>query len=353
MTKLSIDQLLKYSLDSGASDLHLSVGSIPRIRIHGEMHKLKLPPLDDENMLGIMNDVMSDNQERIFKENLEIDFSTALEGHGRFRVNFFHQMDGIGGVFRTIPTEILSVDELGLSPFLNQLAMKNRGLILLTGPTGSGKSTTLAAMMDYLNDHRQCHIITIEDPVEYYHTSRSSLINQREIGAHTHSFANALRSALREDPDVILVGEMRDLETIQLALTAAETGHLVLSTLHTSSAAKTIDRIIDVFPPGQKDQIRSMLSESLLAVIAQKLLPTKDRDGRVPASEILVATSAVKNLIREDKIYQIPSILQAGGTEGMQTLDQDLQRLLMQGNILRDDAIQIADNPEVFARGLY
>jgi twitching motility protein PilT len=353
MTKLSIDQLLKYSLDSGASDLHLSVGSIPRIRIHGEMHKLQLPPLDDDNMQGILNDVMSKNQERIFKENLEIDFSTALEGHGRFRVNFFHQMDGLGGVFRTIPTEILSVDELGLSPFLNQLAMKNRGLILLTGPTGSGKSTTLAAMMDYLNDHRQCHIITIEDPVEYYHTSRSSLINQREIGAHTHSFSNALRSALREDPDVILVGEMRDLETIQLALTAAETGHLVLSTLHTSSAAKTIDRIIDVFPPGQKDQIRSMLSESLLAVIAQKLLPTKDRDGRVPASEILVATSAVKNLIREDKIYQIPSILQAGGTEGMQTLDQDLQRLLMQGNILRDDAIQIADNPEVFARGLY
>ncbi len=353
MTTLSIHQLLKYSLDSGASDLHLSVGSIPRVRIHGEMHKLQLPPLKADMMTSIMKEVMNENQERIFKENMEIDFSTALEGHGRFRVNFFHQMDGIGGVFRTIPSEIKSIEELGLVPFLNNLALRDRGLILLTGPTGSGKSTTLAAMIDYVNDHRQCHIITIEDPVEYYHKSRNSLINQREIGAHTHSFTNALRSALREDPDVILVGEMRDLETIQLALTAAETGHLVLSTLHTSSAAKTIDRIIDVFPSGQKDQIRSMLSESLIAVIAQKLLATKNKDGRVPASEILVANSAVRNLIREDKIYQIPSILQAGGTEGMQTLDQDLQRLLMQGLVTREDVMQIADNPEVFSRGLY
>ncbi|NQU68287.1 MAG: type IV pilus twitching motility protein PilT [Candidatus Marinimicrobia bacterium] len=353
MTNLSIDQLLKYSLDSGASDLHLSVGSIPRIRIHGEMHKLQLPPLEDDMMESIMREVMNENQEKKFKANLEIDFSTALEGHGRFRVNFFHQMDGLGGVFRTIPSEILSIEELGLVPFLNNLALRDRGLILLTGPTGSGKSTTLAAMIDFINDQRQCHIITIEDPVEYYHKSKNSLINQREIGAHTHSFSNALRSALREDPDVILVGEMRDLETIQLALTAAETGHLVLSTLHTSSAAKTIDRIIDVFPPGQKDQIRSMLSESLIAVIAQKLLATKNKDGRVPASEILVANSAVRNLIREDKIYQIPSILQAGGTEGMQTLDQDLQRLLMQGLVSREDVMQIADNPEVFNRGLY
>ncbi len=353
MTNLSIDQLLKYSLDSGASDLHLSVGSIPRIRIHGEMHKLQLPPLDDAMMDSIMREVMNENQEKNFKANLEIDFSTALEGHGRFRVNFFHQMDGLGGVFRTIPSEILSIEELGLVPFLNNLALRDRGLILLTGPTGSGKSTTLAAMIDFINDQRQCHIITIEDPVEYYHKSKNSLINQREIGAHTHSFSNALRSALREDPDVILLGEMRDLETIQLALTAAETGHLVLSTLHTSSAAKTIDRIIDVFPSGQKDQIRSMLSESLIAVIAQKLLATKNKDGRVPASEILVANSAVRNLIREDKIYQIPSILQAGGTEGMQTLDQDLQRLLMQGLVSREDVMQIADNPEVFSRGLY
>ncbi len=353
MTEISIEQLLKYSLDSGASDLHLSVGSIPRVRINGEMHKLQLPALDQDSMLGIMKQVMSDNLAKAFEERLEIDFSTSLEGHGRFRVNFFHQMDGLGGVFRAIPTEIHTVEDLGLPPFLNSLAMKDRGLILLTGPTGSGKSTTLAAMIDHINDNRHCHIITIEDPVEYYHKSRNALINQREVGAHTHSFANALRSALREDPDVILVGEMRDLETIQLALTAAETGHLVLSTLHTSSTAKTIDRIIDVFPAGQKDQIRSMLSESLVAVIAQKLLPTKNRNSRVPAAEILVVNSAVKNLIREDKIYQIPSVLQAGGTEGMQTLDQDLQRLLMQGTITREDAMQIADNPEMFNRALF
>lgn len=350
---IPVQELLKYSVDSGASDLHLSVGSIPMVRINGEMQKLQLPEVDEETMNGVLEEVMDHHQREMFKENLEIDFSTALEGYGRFRVNFFHQLNGVAGVFRTIPSEILTTEELGIPPFINNLAMLNRGLVLLTGPTGCGKSTTLAAMIDHINDLKSCHIITIEDPVEYYHRSRNSLINQRELGANTLSFTNALRSALREDPDVILVGEMRDLQTIQLALTAAETGHLVLSTLHTASSAKAIDRIIDVFPASQKSQIRSMLSESLQAIIAQKLLPTKDRTGRVPAAEILVATTAVRNLIREDKIYQIPTVLQSGGTEGMQTLDSDLQRLLMQGTIAREDAAQIADNPENFRKGIF
>ena len=243
-------------------------------------------------------------------------------------------------------------DDLGIPPILKNLALLNRGLVLLTGPTGSGKSTTLAAMVDHINVNRKCHIITIEDPVEYYHHTKESLINQRELGANTHSFSNAMRSALREDPDVILVGEMRDLDTISLALTAAETGHLVLSTLHTSSAVKTIDRIIDIFPSGQKGQIRSMLSESLQAVIAQKLLKTKDGKGRIPSCEIMIANTAIRNLIREDRIYQIPSIIQSGGVEGMQSLDQDLQRLVTQGQIERKMAQSIAENPKLFAQNV-
>ncbi len=350
---LSIYDLLRYALDSEASDLHLSVGSVPMVRIHGEMKKLQLPVMDKDTMLRIRDDVLNDNQKSMFAERLEIDFSTKLEGRGRFRVNFFHQINGLSAVFRTIPSVILTSEELHLPPIINQLAMQDKGLILLTGPTGCGKSTTLAAMIDYINEHKNAHIITIEDPVEYYHESKNSLINQRELGQSTLSFANALRSALREDPDVILVGEMRDLETIQLALTAAETGHLVLSTLHTSSAVKTIDRIIDVFPAAQKGQIRSMLSESLEAVIAQKLLPTRDKNGRIPAGEVMTANSAVKNLIREDKIYQIPSLIQSGGHEGMQSLDQDLQRLLQQGMITRADAMYIADKPELFEKGIF
>ena len=349
----NIKELLKYSLDSGASDLHLSVGSIPMVRIHGIMKKLQLPSMDIEVMKKIRDDVLNDNQKKIFNERLEIDFSTALEDEGRFRVNFFNQINGLSAVFRTIPSDIKSSEELGIPPLMNQLAMKEKGLVLLTGPTGSGKSTTLAAMIDHVNENKSCHIITIEDPVEYFHKSKSSLINQRELGQSTHSFTNALRSALREDPDVILVGEMRDLETIQLALTAAETGHLVLSTLHTSSAVKTIDRIIDVFPSGQKSQIRSMLSESLLAVIAQKLLQNREKNGRIPASEVMIANHAVRNLIREDKIYQIPTLIQSGGQEGMQSLDQDLQRLLQQGKIERQDAIKVAENPEVFEKGVF
>jgi twitching motility protein PilT len=323
------------------------------VRINGEMKKLQLPVMDLETMESIRDDVLNSNQKKRFEENLEIDFSTALENKGRFRVNFFNQINGLSAVFRTIPSLIKNGEELGIPPIMNKLALKDRGLILLTGPTGSGKSTTLAAMIDHINENKSKHIITIEDPVEYYHDSKSSLINQRELGQSTHSFANALRSSLREDPDVILVGEMRDLETVQLALTAAETGHLVLSTLHTSSAVKTIDRIIDVFPAGQKDQIRSMLSESLEAVIAQKLLLSKDEKGRVPACEILIANPAVKNLIREDKIYQIPSLVQQSSHEGMQTLDQDLQRLVTQGKILREKALEIADEPDKFEKGIY
>ena len=350
---VSIDKLLAYTLDSGASDLHLSSGSTPMVRIHGDMKKLDLPSLTESQIQSIKNHVLNENQKKVFDKNLEIDFSTELKGQGRFRVNIFQQLKGTAAVFRTIPSTILSTEELGIPPLMNQLAEREKGLILMTGPTGSGKSTTLAAMIDHLNDSFSKHIITIEDPVEYFHNSKNCLINQRELGQSTHSFANALRSALREDPDVILVGEMRDLETIQLALTAAETGHLVLSTLHTSSAVKTIDRIIDVFPSDNKSQIRSMLSESLIAVVAQKLLKVKGGGDRVPASEIMIANTAVKNLIREDKIYQIPSLIQSGSKEGMQSLDMDLQRLLQQGKVEKSDVVKVAENPEIFKKGIF
>ena len=349
---MNINKLLEYSIDSGASDLHLSVGSVPMVRINGTMRPLDMDPLLEDDMESIIPQVMDEDQIQVFQEKKEIDFSASLDGKGRFRVNFFNQVKGLAGVFRTIPEVVKDSEELGIPPVLMNLALLDRGLVLLTGPTGSGKSTTLAAMVDHINIKRKCHIITIEDPVEYYHYTKESLINQRELGANTHSFANAMRAALREDPDVILVGEMRDLETISLALTAAETGHLVLSTLHTSSAVKTIDRIIDIFPPGQKGQIRSMLSESLEAVIAQKLLLTKDGKSRVPACEVMIATTAIRNLIREDRIYQIPSIIQSGGVEGMQSLDQDLQRLVTQGSIERKTAKGIAENPKLFAQNV-
>ena len=349
---MDLNELLTYSVDSGASDLHLSVGSVPMVRINGTMKPLNVDVLEQPDMEKMLPQVMNKDQLSLFKEKKEIDFSAKLEGKGRFRVNLFNQINGLAGVFRTIPDTIKSCEELGIPPFMQDLAMMDRGLILLTGPTGSGKSTTLAAMVDHINREKACHIITIEDPVEYYHHTNESLINQRELGASTHSFANALRAALREDPDVILVGEMRDLETISLALTAAETGHLVLSTLHTSSAIKAIDRIIDIYPTGQKDQIRSMLSESLEAVIAQKLLPTKDGKGRVPACEVMISTTAIRNLIREDRIYQIGSVIQSGGVEGMQTLDQDLQRLVTQGKIERKVAMEIADNPKLFKQNV-
>ncbi len=345
---MEINKLLTYALDSGASDLHVSSGSIPMVRINGIMKPLNMSSTTEDDMDSILPQVMSDDQIAKFRERKEIDFSARLDGKGRFRVNFFHQIRGLAAVFRAIPEIPKGFEELALPPILENMSMLDRGLILLTGPTGSGKSTTLAAMVDHINQNRESHIITIEDPVEYFHHSNQCMINQRELGASTHSFANALRSALREDPDVILVGEMRDLETISLALTAAETGHLVLSTLHTASAVKAVDRIIDIFPASQKGQIRSMMSESLEAVIAQKLLQTKDKKGRIPALEIMIATTAIRNLIREDRIYQIPSVMQAGGVEGMQTLDQDLQRLVSQGKIQRKAAAQIAENPKLF-----
>ncbi len=346
---MEIDELLIYALDNDASDLHLATGSIPMVRINGTMKPLNMEAISNAKMAVVMPQVMNEDQINTFYQDKEIDFSYRIDGKGRFRVNFFNQIRGISCVFRAIPEVPKNFEELGLPPILRQLSLKNRGLILLTGPTGSGKSTTLAAMVDRINRNKECHIITIEDPVEYFHYSKYCLINQRELGASTHSFANALRAALREDPDVILVGEMRDLETISLALTAAETGHLVLSTLHTSSAVKAVDRIIDIFPASQKGQIRSMMSESLEAVIAQKLIPTKDDNGRVAACEVMIANTAIRNLIREDRIYQIDSVMQAGGVDGMQTLDQDLQRLVSQGKIERSMAAQIADNPKLFS----
>ena len=346
--KLEIDELLTFTVNNEASDLHLSAGSVPMIRIHGTLRKLDLSPTHPDDMVRIAHDVLSEEQWERFDEMKEIDLSKKLENIARFRVNIFQQINGIGAVFRVIPSEIKSFEELGLPEVMKDLSLRDRGLVLLTGPTGSGKSTSLATMVDWINEYKELHVITIEDPIEFYHQSRNCMINQRELGINTHSFANALRSSLREDPDVILVGEMRDLETISLALTAAETGHLVLATLHTSSAAKTIDRIIDIFPASQKTQVRSMLAESLEAVISQKLLPLKDGTGRVVALEVMVANIAIRNLIREDKIFQIPSVIQSSGKEGMQTLDQDLQRLMHKGQIDREQAQHIAENPRLF-----
>lgn len=349
---LSIQELLQFTADAGASDLHISAGSVPMIRVHGTMRKLNLPPMTVNEVDDLISSVMNDSQLAMFKEKLEIDFSTKLDDNTRFRVNAFHQLNGRAVAFRVIPNEIKNFDELNLPEILAKLAMKHRGLILVTGPTGSGKSTTLATMIDYINDHRHCHIISIEDPIEYVHSSKNSLLNQRELGHDTWSFTAALRSALREDPDVILVGEMRDLETVSLALTAAETGHLVLATLHTSSATKSIDRVIDMFPKEQQAQVRSMLSESLQAVIAQTLLPLKDGNGRVPSLEIMIANAAVKNLIREEKTYQIPSVIQSGTKEGMQSLDQSLYNHVMNGLLDRKTAEEVANNPKMFVSGV-
>jgi twitching motility protein PilT len=321
------------------------------VRVHGQMKPLNLPKLTQEDMVELLQGVLSESQQVILKEKLEIDFSTKLDSDVRFRVNAFHQINGLAASFRVIPNEIKNYEELYLPDTLSKLAKKEKGLILVTGPTGSGKSTTLATMIDTINDSMGKHIITVEDPIEFVHRSKKSLINQRELGHDTWSFTAALRSALREDPDVILVGEMRDLETVSLALTAAETGHLVLATLHTSSATKTIDRIIDMYPKEQQAQTRSMLSESLEAVVAQTLVQKKDGLGRVPALEILIANTAVRNLIREEKTYQIPSIIQSGSKEGMQSRDQSLYNHVMNGLIDRLAAEQLAENPKMFATG--
>ncbi|MDN7133609.1 type IV pilus twitching motility protein PilT [Halomonas sp. MC140] len=334
---MDITELLAFSAKQNASDVHLSAGLPPMIRVDGDIRRLNVPAIDNNGVRKLIDDIMNDRQRRDYAERLETDFSFEMPGIARFRVNAFTQARGAGAVFRIIPSQVLSMQALGLGEMFERLAMLPRGLVLVTGPTGSGKSTTLAAMIDYINNHRYGHILTIEDPVEFEHSSKRCLVNQREVHRDAHSFAGALRSALREDPDVILVGELRDLETIRLALTAAETGHLVLGTLHTTSAAKAVDRIIDVFPGDEKPMVRSMLSESLQAVVSQALLK-RQGGGRVAAHEVLVATSAVRNLIREDKTAQIYSAIQTGGSLGMQTLDFALAQLVQEGLVSAEDA---------------
>ncbi|CAJ0848527.1 type IV pilus twitching motility protein PilT [Ralstonia flatus] len=345
---MDIAQLLAFSAKNKASDLHLSAGLPPMIRIHGDMRRINVPPLTHQDVHSMVYDIMSDGQRKVYEENLEVDFSFEIPGLSRFRVNAFNQNRGASAVFRTIPSKVLSLDDLKAPAVFADLAMKPRGLVLVTGPTGSGKSTTLAAMVNHRNENDMGHILTVEDPIEFVHESKKSLINQRELGPHTHSFANALKSALREDPDVVLVGELRDLETIRLALTAAETGHLVFGTLHTSSAAKTIDRVVDVFPSDEKEMVRTMLSESLEAVISQTLLKTRDGSGRIAAHEIMIATPAIRHLIRENKISQMYSMMQTSSGMGMQTLDQCLSELIKRSAINYADARAIAKNPDAF-----
>lgn len=324
---MDIAELLAFSVKNKSSDLHISAGLPPMIRVDGDLRKINLPALEHKEVIKIIYDVMNDRQRKEFEEHLETDFSFEITNLARFRVNVFHQLRGAAAVFRTIPSEILSMSDLGLPSIFEEMASYPKGLVLITGPTGSGKSTTLAAMIDYINSNRYDHILTVEDPIEFVHQSKKCLLNQREVHRDTMSFNAALRSALREDPDVILVGELRDLETIRLAMTAAETGHLVFGTLHTNSATKTINRIIDVFPAEEKSMVRSMLSESLQAVVAQTLLK-KSGGGRVAALEIMICTGAIRNLIREDKVAQMYSSIQTGQGKGMQTLDQHLTELV-------------------------
>jgi twitching motility protein PilT len=342
---MDITELLAFSAKNKASDLHLSAGLPPMIRVDGDVRRINLPAMDHKQVHGLIYDIMNDKQRKDYEEFLETDFSFEVPGIARFRVNAFNQNRGAGAVFRTIPSKVLSMEDLGLGKVFRDIAHYPRGLVLVTGPTGSGKSTTLAALIDHINDNRYDHILTIEDPIEFVHDSKKCLLNQREVHRDTHGFAEALRSALREDPDIILVGEMRDLETIRLALTAAETGHLVFGTLHTTSAAKTIDRVVDVFPAAEKSMVRSMLSESLQAVISQTLMK-KIGGGRVAAHEIMIGTPAIRNLIREDKVAQMYSAIQTGASLGMQTLDQCLSNLLKQGLITRDAAKEKAKNPD-------
>jgi twitching motility protein PilT len=342
---MDISELLTFAVKHGASDLHVSAGEPPMIRVDGDIKKIKAPELDEKQAHELIYDIMTDDQRKALEQDLETDFSVEVPNVARFRVNAYHQDRGLAAAFRTIPSEILTLEDIRAPEIFQKVAEKPRGLILVTGPTGSGKSTTLAAMVNYINEQRQGHILTIEDPIEFVHPTKNCLMSQREVHAHTHSFANALRGALREDPDVILVGELRDLETIQLALTAAETGHLVLGTLHTSSAPKTIDRIIDVFPAAEKDMVRAMLSESLQAVISQALLK-KNGGGRVAAHEIMLGTPAIRNLIRENKISQMVSAIQTGQQAGMQTLDQNLQNLVNQRVVMPDEAKTKATNPD-------
>ncbi len=344
---MDITELLAFSTKNNASDLHLSAGLPPMIRVDGDIRRVNVPPLEHREVHDMVYDIMNDKQRKDFEEFLETDFSFEVPGLARFRVNAFNQNRGAGAVFRTIPSNVLSLEELGCPAIFKDICQNKRGIVLVTGPTGSGKSTTLAAMMDHLNDSIYEHILTVEDPIEFVHESKKCLVNQREVHRDTLGFNEALRSALREDPDIILVGELRDLETIRLALTAAETGHLVFGTLHTSSAAKTIDRIIDVFPAAEKDMVRAMLSESLRAVISQTLMK-KNGGGRIAAHEIMIGTPAIRNLIREGKIAQMYSAIQTGQGIGMQTLDQCLKVLLSQGMITKADAMTYAAQKDDF-----
>jgi len=334
---VNIQELLNFSVQQGSSDLHVTAGMPPLIRVDGDIRRINVDPMDHKEVHGLIYEIMNDKQRKDYEEFLESDFSFEIPGLARFRVNAFVQNRGAAAVFRTIPSEVLNMEQLGMGKVFEDISNTPRGLIAVTGPTGSGKSTTMAAMIDYINSTRYEHILTIEDPIEFVHQSKKSLINQREVHRDTHGFNEALRSALREDPDIILVGELRDLETIRLALIAAETGHLVFGTLHTTSAAKTIDRVVDVFPAAEKSMVRSMLSESLQAVISQALLK-KVGGGRVAAHEIMIGTSAIRNLIREDKIAQMYSAIQTGQSVGMQTLDQCLKGLVQKGLVDRQEA---------------